>query len=51
MSTATTVRSSWAVRNRTGQVVVIFDGASARSAAQEWAAARGYRVESVALDG
>jgi hypothetical protein len=29
--------------------VVIFDGTSARSAAFEWAEARGYQVESVSL--
>jgi hypothetical protein len=50
MSTTTKVRNSWAVRNRAGQVVVIFDGARARAAAQEWASQRGYQVESVAID-
>jgi hypothetical protein len=50
MSTSTKVRSSWAVRNRAGQVVVIFDGTQARVAAEEWAIARGYQVESVVLD-
>jgi hypothetical protein len=49
MATAVRVRNSWAVRNRTGQVVVIFEGAGAREAASEWAASRGYRVESVSL--
>lgn len=50
MSTSTKVRASWAVRNRAGQVVVIFDGTQARVAAEEWASARGYRVESVVFD-
>jgi hypothetical protein len=50
MSTSTKVRSSWAVRNRAGQVVVIFDGTQARTVAEEWASARGYRVESVEVD-
>jgi hypothetical protein len=44
------VRNSWAVRNRVGQVVVIFEGTGARAAAQEWASTRGYRVESVPVD-
>lgn len=50
MATATKVRSGWAVRNRTGQVVVIFDGSRAKSAAEEWAELRGYQIESVVLD-
>lgn len=50
MTMTTKTQSSWAVRNRAGQVVVIFEGGSARTAAQEWAATRGYRVESVVLD-
>lgn len=49
MATAMQVRNSWAVRNRAGQVVVIFEGTGARAAAEEWALSRGYRVESVAL--
>jgi hypothetical protein len=50
MATGTRVRSSWAVRNRAGQVVVIFEGTNARTAATEWADARGYHVESVVLN-
>ena len=50
MSTSTKMRTSWAVRNRAGQVVVIFDGTQARTAAEEWATARGYRVESAVID-
>ena len=50
MATAVKTHTSWAVRNRNGQVVVIFEGSSARAAAEEWAAARGFRVESVVLD-
>ena len=50
MAMATKTQASWAVRNRTGQVVVIFEGGTARAAAEEWAAARGLRVESVVLD-
>jgi hypothetical protein len=49
MATTVRVQSSWAVRNRTGQVVVIFEGTGAREAASEWAATRGYRVESISL--
>jgi hypothetical protein len=44
------VRTGWAVRNRTGQVVVIYEGREALGAAKEWAEARGYAVEAVALD-
>lgn len=49
MAMATKAQTSWAVRNRTGQVVVIFDGRDAKAAAEEWAGIRGYRIESVAV--
>jgi hypothetical protein len=48
MSAATAVRSGWVVRNRAGQVVVIFQGADAEQAAHDWEP-QGYRVEVVEL--
>ena len=50
LATKPQTQTSWAVRNRAGQVVVIFEGGTARAAAEEWAAVRGFRVESVVLD-
>lgn len=47
---AAELRVGWAVRNRTGQVVVIFEGKTAQSAAEEWAGLRGYAVDAVSLD-
>jgi hypothetical protein len=44
------VRTGWAVRNRTGQVVVIYEGQDALAAAKEWAESRGFAVEAVTLD-
>jgi hypothetical protein len=46
----TRVRTGWAVRNRTGQVVVIYEGRDALTAAKEWAQTRGYQVEAVSFD-
>jgi len=43
------LRVGWAVRNRAGQVVVIYEGATARAVAEEWAADREYTVEAVTL--
>lgn len=43
------LRVGWAVRNRAGQVVVIYEGITAEVAAQEWAADRDYTVEAVTL--
>lgn len=47
---AADLRVGWAVRNRTGQVVVIFEGKTAQIAAEEWAGVRGYAVDAVSLD-
>ena len=44
------VRTGWVVRNRAGQVVVIYEGGAAQASAEEWAGGRGYQVESVSLD-
>ncbi len=43
------LRVGWAVRNRAGQVVVIYEGVTAEAAAQEWADDRRYTVEAVTL--
>ena len=43
------LRVGWAVRNRAGQVVVIYEGVSAQTAAQEWADDRSYTIEAVTL--
>lgn len=47
---AAELRVGWAVRNRTGHVVVIFEGRAAQGAAEEWAGLRGYAVDAVSLD-
>jgi hypothetical protein len=43
MATTTMTRTGWVVRNAQGRVVVIFAGADAKDAAEQWAA-RGYDV-------
>lgn len=46
MGMATLVQRSWVVRNRRGDVVVIFAGADAAAEAQAWLA-RGYQVSAL----
>jgi hypothetical protein len=46
---ATMIRSSVAVLDEAGRVVVIFSGADAPAAAEEWQGA-GYCIESVEVD-
>lgn len=48
-SSRVALQVGWAVRNRAGQVVVIYAGASAQAVAEEWASDRDYTVEAVAL--
>lgn len=43
------IRVGWAVRDRAGQVVVIYEGATAQAVAEEWASDRRYTVEAVTL--
>jgi hypothetical protein len=49
-ATTTNVRTGWVVRNRSGQVVVIFEGHGARTAADEWAKMHHCSVDPVELD-
>lgn len=48
-ATDSALRVGWAVRNRVGQVVVIYEGATAQAVAQEWASDRDYTIEAVTL--
>ncbi|HZQ28817.1 MAG TPA: hypothetical protein VFA94_14065 [Acidimicrobiales bacterium] len=47
MGTVTAVHKGWVVRNKTGQVVVIFEGRDAHEAAQRWVGSKGYQVDEV----
>lgn len=48
-SSRVSLQVGWAVRNRAGQVVVIYEGVTAQAVAQEWASDRDYTVEPVTL--